>query len=155
VTSKLQDELKQTKPWSCLEEEALLNIARTSAVVEHTLGQVLKRFAITSTQYNILRILRGAGRAGLCRNEVGERLVRSVPDVTRLLDRMEEMELIDRTRDGSDRRFVTTRITAKGLALVDELDAPLQEFQRDILAHMDEHQLRTLIALLETVRARP
>lgn len=154
MTSKLQKELKQSKPWRGLEEEAILNIARTSAVLEHALGQVLKRFSITSTHYNVLRILRGAGSGGLCRNEVGERLVRSVPDVTRLLDRMEELELIDRSRDGSDRRFVTTRITANGLKVVDALDAPLLEFQRTVLAHMDEKQLRTLIDLLEAVRER-
>src|SRR5215218_10993455 len=101
----LQDELKQRKPWS-LEEEAYLNISRTAAVLEHALVQALKPFDITPTQYNVLRILRGAGPDGLCRNEVGERLVRRVPDVTRLLDRMEDGGLIARRRGKDDRRYV-------------------------------------------------
>src|SRR4051794_8759267 len=94
----LQSELKQTKPFRSLEEEAPLNIARTAAVLEHALAQALKPYDITPTQYNVLRILRGAGRDGLCRNEVGERLVTRVPDVTRLLDRMEEQGLLARER---------------------------------------------------------
>ena len=98
----LQEELKQSKPFHSLEEEAFLNIARTHAVLEHALAQALKPFDITPTQYNVLRILRGAGADGLCRNEVGERLVRRVPDVTRLLDRMEEMGLVGRVRGGED-----------------------------------------------------
>src|SRR3954447_23115731 len=105
----LQEELKQRKPW-ILEEEAFLNISRTAAVLEHSLVQALKPFDITPTQYTVLRILRGAGHDGLCRNEVGERLVRRVPDVTRLLDRMEDTGLLARTRDGDDRRYVTARI---------------------------------------------
>ena len=118
----LQDELKQNKPWCCLEEEATLNISRTAAVLEHALVQALKPFDITPTQYNVLRILRGAGPDGLCRNEVGERLVRRVPDVTRLLDRMEETGLLARVRDGEDRRYVTARISPQGLALLERLD---------------------------------
>lgn len=152
MASRLQDELKQTRPWESLEEEVILNIARTYAVLDHAVAQVLKPHGITPTQYNVLRILRGAGPIGLCRNEVGERLIRPVPDVTRLLDRMEEMGLITRRRDESDRRFVTTVITDQGLALLAELDAPILEFHRVRLAHLTESQMRAAIELLEGVR---
>jgi DNA-binding MarR family transcriptional regulator len=153
MSPRLQEELKQTRPWSCLEEEATLGIARTAAVLEHALTQALKPHEITPTQYNVLRILRGAGSDGLCRNEVGERLIRRVPDVTRLLDRMEQMQLIDRRRAGDDRRFVTTHITQKGLALLAELDQEIVHFHQKRLAHLDDAQLRTLVGLLEIIRA--
>lgn len=154
VSPRLQDELKQVRPWGSVEEEAALNIARTAAVLDHALAQELKPFSITPTQYNVLRILRGAGPDGLCRNEVGERLIRRVPDVTRLLDRMEEMKLIDRRRDDDDRRFVTTYITKKGLAVLDELDERLPVVHRAQLGHLSESRLRALIALLEEARSR-
>src|ERR671919_2703586 len=109
MTKTLREELKMSKPFRSVEEEAVLSIARTAAVLEHTASEGLKAFDLTVTQYNVLRILRGAGEAGLCRNEVGERLVTKVPDVTRLLDRMEAGGLIVRERGAQDRRFVATR----------------------------------------------
>ena len=147
----LQEELKQRKPWS-VEEEAFLNIARTAAVLEHALVQALKPFDITPTRSNVLRILRGAGADGLCRNEVSERLVRRVPDVTRLLDRMEETGLLVRARDDVDRRYVTARISAQGLAVLERLDQEINRIHRNQLGHVDRKQLRRLIALLTTVR---
>ncbi len=117
IARGLQEELKQSKPFTCTEEEAYLNIMRTAALLDHALAQALKPYDITGTQYNVLRILRGAGADGLSRNAVGERLVRSVPDVTRLLDRMEELGWIVRERGSSDRRYVNTTITKKGLEL--------------------------------------
>jgi len=152
MSPRLQDELKQTRPWASLYEEAALNIARTAAVLEHTLAQTLKPHGITPTQYNVLRILRGAGGDGLCRNEVGERLIRPVPDVTRLLDRMEEQGLIDRRRSDTDRRFVTTCITPQGVALLEQLDGPILRFHQSCLAHLAEDQLAVLIEILETAR---
>jgi DNA-binding MarR family transcriptional regulator len=148
----LREELKQTKPWGSLEEETTLNISRTSALVDHALSQGLKPFHITPTQYNVLRILRGAGPEGLCRNEVGERLIRRVPDVTRLLDRMEQIGWIARVRGSEDRRFVTTHIVPKGLALLDKLEATVRAIHREQLGHLDERQLRQLVALLTAAR---
>lgn len=152
MSPRLQEELKQTRPWGSLQEEVTLNISRTAAVLEHAMAKALKPFGVTPTQYNVLRILRGAGELGLCRNEVGERLIRSVPDVTRLLDRMEELDLIERRRSGSDRRFVTTVITSRGLALVNELDGKVLLFHEERLAALTEGQLRTVIELLESIR---
>jgi DNA-binding MarR family transcriptional regulator len=154
MANGLRDELKQGRPFRSLEEEALLSIVRTAAVFEHDLAQALRPYGITPTQYNVLRILRGAGDEGLCRNEVGERLVRRVPDVTRLLDRMEEMGLITRARQGADRRYVTTRIAAAGLALVERIDGDICGIHRAELGHLDEPSLRKLIGLLSRVRSR-
>jgi DNA-binding MarR family transcriptional regulator len=152
MSPRLHEELKQSKPFKSLEEEAVLNVARTAAVLEHQITQALKPHDITPTQYNVLRILRGAGSNGLCRNEVGERLIRRVPDVTRLLDRMEHAGLIDRLREGDDRRFVTARLTTKGLALVDDLDARVQAVNKALVGHLGADKLQRLVNLLEAAR---
>jgi DNA-binding MarR family transcriptional regulator len=151
----LRDELKMTRPFRSVEEEAILNIARTAAVIEHTGADALKPFNLTITQYNVLRSLRGAGGEGLCRNEVGERLVTRVPDVTRLLDRMEAAGLIVRQRGGADRRFVSTRITEKGLRLLEKIDRELPAIHARQLGHVGQKRLRELIGLLEEVRNAP
>lgn len=148
----LREELKMNRGFKSLEEEAVLSIARTAALIEHIGGEGLKRFDLTITQFNVLRILRGAGEAGLCRNEVGERLVRRVPDVTRLLDRMEAVGLITRVRGTDDRRYVTTRITDKGLSLLEKIDRELPAIHNRQLGHMSQKHLRELIDLLEEVR---
>lgn len=150
--AKLQDELRQSKPFRAVEEEAYLNIVRTAAVLEHTLAQALKPLEITPTQYNVLSILRGAGAEGLCRNEVGCRLVASMPDVTRLLDRMEDLGLIVRERSTEDRRMVSTRLTKKGLDLVSRADAKVVEAHGRQFRGLDRKTLKTLITTLEEVR---
>lgn len=151
---KLQEELKQAKPFKRVEEEAFLSIMRTAAVLDHAMSQALKPHGVTPTQYNVLRILRGAGADGLCRNEVGERLVTAVPDVTRLLDRMEELGLIVRHRGSEDRRFVTTRLSKKGADLVNKLDARICEVHDGLLGHVDRRHLETLVELLGEIRDR-
>ena len=149
---KLQDELRQAKPFRAVEEEAYLSIVRTAAVLEHTLAQALKPLEITPTQYNVLSILRGAGPTGLCRNEVGCRLVTAMPDVTRLLDRMEDVGLIVRERSKTDRRQVATRLTKKGHELVARADAKVIEAHERQFQGVDRRTLRTLIGALEEVR---
>lgn len=143
------------KPFKSVEEEAILSIARTAAVLEHAGAEALKPFDLTITQYNVLRILRGAGGDGLCRNEVGERLVTKVPDVTRLLDRMETAGLIVRERGSEDRRVVATRITEKGLKLLEKIDRELPEIHGRQLGHVSHKRLRELISILEEVRNAP
>jgi len=101
----------------------------------------------------VLRILRGAGAGGLCRNEIRDRLVSQVPDVTRLLDRLESSGLIERERGTEDRRLVSTRITPAGLSLLDRLDEPVVEMHRQLLGHLSEAQLRSLIDLLAAARS--
>jgi DNA-binding MarR family transcriptional regulator len=134
--------------------EALLSILRTAAVIDHHLAEVLKPFGITTTQYNVLRILRGAGQKGLCGREVAERLVSEVPDVSRLLDRTEDLGLIRRERDPEDRRHVTARITDKGLAVLEKSTPALEASQRHRFGRLDPEGLQRLIAALEDVRSR-
>lgn len=148
----LRSEIKQSKPFGSLEQEAQLNIERTAAVLGHAFAEALKPYGITPTQYNALRILRGAGKDGLCRNEVRDRLIAQVPDVTRLLDRLEEIGLIERERGTADRRLVTTRITAEGGALLRSLDEPIAEVHKRHLGHMTHKQLKTLNELLTLAR---
>lgn len=148
----LEAEIKQGKPFKSIREEALLNLVRTAAELEHQGTQFLKPFGLTLTQYNVLRILRGSGADGLCRNAVGARLVRQVPDVTRLLDRMEESGLITRERGDVDRRYVTTRLTAEGLDLVTRLDEEITTLHERQFGHLSARELRSLVELLEHVR---
>lgn len=148
----LRTELKLKKPFASLREEAVLSIMRTAAEIEHGGESMLKPCGITSTQYNVLRILRGAEPAGLCRSEISDRLVRRVPDVTRLLDRLEDMHLIQRTRGGDDRRYVTTRITGDGLKLLADLQPTVEALHRAQLGHMSDAQLKQLIHLLGAAR---
>jgi DNA-binding MarR family transcriptional regulator len=155
MASTLRDEIRQRRPFDSPEQEALLAIERTGAVLMHAFADSLKTYGITPTQYNVLRILRGAGQEGLCRNDIRDRLVSPVPDVTRLLDRMEEGRLVERERAEVDRRVVTTRITREGLALLKRLDAPVAESHQRQLGHLSATQLRTLIALLAAARAGP
>lgn len=150
--TQLQAEIKQTRPFRSLEQEAYLSLGRTWSVLEHKVAEALKPHGITPTQYNVLRILRGAGQEGLCRNEVMERMIARVPDATRLLDRMEAGGLTERERSSEDRRFVTTRITKKGLQLLADLDEVIQDLHRRQFAGLDEGALRTLIDVLGLAR---
>jgi DNA-binding MarR family transcriptional regulator len=153
MPSRLQAEIKQSKPFPSPMAEALLSILRTAAVIEHHLAEVLKPFGITTTQYNVLRILRGAGQKGMCGREVAERLVSKVPDVSRLLDRSEDLGLIRRERDPEDRRHVTARITDKGLAVLEKSTPALEAIQRRRFGRLDPEGLQRLITALEDVRS--
>lgn len=148
----LRTEIKQTRPFGSLQEEAYLSVIRTAAMLSHSFNDALKDRGITGTQYNALRVLRGAGEKGLCRNEVRDRLVARVPDATRLLDRLERMGLIERERGDGDRRFVTTRITLAGLSLLADLDEPTLALHHRQFGDAGEAELRTLVAVLERVR---
>ena len=152
MPASLQSELRQRKPFSCLEQEAMISIARTAALLEHDTAEALKPHGLTPTQYNALRILRGAEPEGLCRNEVRDRLIARVPDATRLLERLEEMKLLARCREGDDRRFVRARITEEGLALLATLDSVVEQLHRRQLGHLGARKLRTLVDLLADAR---
>lgn len=152
MSSGLREELRQAKPFKSVHEEAHLNIVRTAAVLTDEFERMIKPHGITATQYNVLRILRGSDKHGLCRNEVRDRLLTRMPDATRLLDRMERAGLISRERETDDRRLVTTRLTKKGRQIVDELDAAVARQHRSRLQHMSEKQLTALNELLTLVR---
>jgi len=150
----LQSELKRSKPFTSPEQEAMLSVAGTAARLDHEMIEVLKPHGLTPTQYNALRILRGAGAEGLCRNEVRDRLIARVPDATRLLDRLEDTGLVVRGREGEDRRFVRARITRRGLDLLARLDDVVIDLHRRQLGHLGARKLRTLIDLLAEARDR-
>jgi DNA-binding MarR family transcriptional regulator len=152
MPTTLRDELRQGKPFTSLREEALLSIARTEAVARENLERVLGPHDLSMTQYNVLRILRGAGATGLCRNDIGERLIARMPDVSRLLDRMEAAGLVHRFRSTEDRRLVNTTLTPQGKALVNKLDSEVARYQKAQVGHLTDAQLRSLIELLRLVR---
>ncbi|MEP6835912.1 MAG: MarR family transcriptional regulator [Gemmatimonas sp.] len=152
MTPDLRSELRQRKPFDSLQQDAHLNLVRTFALLQDAFEQLFKPYGISNTQYNVLRILRGAESGGLCRNELRERLLTRMPDVTRLLDRMEEVGLIARERVTTDRRQVSTRLTKQGRRLVDDLDdVVLAEHQRT-LGHLNKTELNSLIELLSRAR---
>jgi DNA-binding MarR family transcriptional regulator len=154
MTPSLQTEIRQRKPFASLEQEASLSISRSAALLEHAAAEALKPHGLTPTQYNALRILRGSEPEGLCRNEVRDRLIARVPDATRLLERLEEMALVVRTREGDDRRFVRARITRAGLDLLALLDPVVEQLHRRQLGHLGERKLRALVDLLAETRDR-
>jgi DNA-binding MarR family transcriptional regulator len=155
MSPRLQDEIQQTRPFVNLEDEVLVGLLRTADLALRPLAEVLKGRSLSHAQYNVLRILRGAGPAGLSCREVAERMVTREPDLTRLFDRLERRGLIARGREAKDRRVVVTRITREGLALVDSLDGPTAESARQALGHLGPEALRSLSRLLERVRNVP
>jgi len=152
MSPTLQQDLKQKKPFRSLQQEAYLSVVRTSTALTDAMEELVKSRGISATQYNVLRILRGSDVEGLCRNALRDRMLTRMPDMTRLLDRMEEAGLVVRVREGEDRRMVMTRITAKGRALLDALDAPVMALHRKQMAGLTDAQLRSLSDLLTLVR---
>jgi DNA-binding MarR family transcriptional regulator len=136
-----------------LEAEVFVSLLRTADALARGAEALMKTYELSGTQYNILRILRGAGEEGLACGEVGDRLISRDPDMTRLLDRLEARGLIARAREASDRRVVKTRITEEGLRLLAGLDKPVNDLHRRQLSHLPVKQLRELSALLERARA--
>jgi DNA-binding MarR family transcriptional regulator len=155
MAGRLAKEIQQTKPFASLEEEAALNLARTFEVLQQTLAETLKPYHLTGTQYNVLRILRGAGSVGVTCSQAGERMVNHDPDMTRLLDRLEARKLVERERSREDRRVVITRITKKGLELVDSLDQPMNAVLKQRFGRLGKEKLRELIEMLEGLRNAP
>ena len=142
MPSTLRDELKQTRPFHSIEQEALLSVVRTSAALMDRFELFLRPYGITSTQYNVLRILRGSEPEGLCRNELRDRMLTRMPDVTRLLDRMEESGLVERARDNEDRRMVSTRITKKALELLTTLDPVVADNEKHFFSGISRDRSR-------------
>ena len=134
-------------------ESAFLGLVRAAGACMRGVERLLKRHGLTAAQYNILRILRGAGERGACGREIAGQLITAEPDITRLLDRMEKRGLIARQRDAKDRRFVTARITRSGLETLAALDAPVAELHRRQLGSLSGAELKQLSAATEKLRA--
>ena len=152
MVPRLQDELQQTKPFANLESEAYLNLVRTVDCLTRQVCEPLRAEGLSGPQYNVLRILRGAGDEGRTCGEIAARMVSSDPDVTRLLDRLAKRGWLTRTRDESDRRVVRARLSPAGHELLAQLDEPLNDAHRAALGHLGEARLRQLIDLLEAAR---
>ena len=150
--STLQEEIKQSKPFSHLKEELWLNLSRTAAAVGHQIEQQLRPHGLSPTQYNVLRILRGAGAAGLCQYEIGDRLVAQVPDVPRILDRMERAGWVRRERGMTDRRVVNASLTPTGLELLRHLDEPLVVMMAGMFGGLTEAEMERMNHLLVAAR---
>jgi DNA-binding MarR family transcriptional regulator len=148
--TKSQSELR---PTACPEEEAFLELIRTTDMLSRRLTQVLKSEDLSPNQYNVLRILRGAPD-GLPCGEIGNRMITRDPDITRLLDRLEKQNLIARSRESRDRRVVMAHITPAGLELLARLDEPVRETHRRQLGHLGRERLRKLTELLRDGRER-
>jgi MarR family 2-MHQ and catechol resistance regulon transcriptional repressor len=154
MSTTLADEIKQAKPFISVKEELWLNLSRTTGAIGHGIEQRLRPRGLSPTQYNVLRILRGAGEAGLCQYEIRSRLVAQVPDVPRILERMEKAGWITRVRGETDRRMVIASATAEGLRLVEELDRPMVEWMESLFSELEEPEMEVLNEMLVRARAK-
>ncbi len=150
----LKEEIQQTT-YLEPEVEAYLNLIRTADVLHSEANALMRQFETTQPQYNVLRILRGAGEAGLCGRDIHERMVTRDSDMTRLLDNLERKELVTRVRCEQDRRVVHAHVTQAGLDLLERMEKPMLELKEDQFKHISPNKLRSLSRLLEEVRNRP
>ncbi len=150
--SVLKREIAQERPFSSPAEEALLNLLRTSDCLHRAMQRKTRAWGVTSTQYNVLRILRGSHPQGLTCSSIGDRMITAEPDITRLLARLKALKLIRQQRDKRDKRVIWTQISPSGLALLAEMDPLVQQFPKELLGHLENEQLTSLIGLLELAR---
>ncbi len=147
----LQRELKKKKPFEVPEQEALLNLLRTSDQLQIRFSRLFRRFGLTPQQYNILRILRGEG-SPLPILEVASRMITVVPGITGLIDRLEGAGLVNRKRCDNDRRVVYVCLADKAVSLLADIDQPLIDLHKELLGHLDREELESLSRLLEKAR---
>jgi DNA-binding MarR family transcriptional regulator len=150
----LKLEIAQERPFASLEEEALLNLLRTSDCLNRAFHLRTREWGVTSTQYNVLRILRGAHPKGLTCAAIGSRMIAAEPDITRLLARLKALKLIRQRRDIHDRRSVWTEISQAGLDLLKEMDPVILRLPRELLGGLSQTELAEMIRLLELARGR-
>jgi DNA-binding MarR family transcriptional regulator len=150
--AELKMEIAQERPFASLEEEALLNLLRTSDGLNRAVQLKARPWGVTSTQYNVLRILRGAQPQGLTCSAIGSRMIAAEPDITRLLARLKALKLIRQRRDRQDKRVVWTQISGSGLALLEEMEPVILRLPGELLGHVSQAELTELIWLLELVR---
>jgi DNA-binding MarR family transcriptional regulator len=149
----LKLEIAQEKPFASTEEEALLNLLRTADCLNRAFHLKTREWGVTSTQYNVLRILRGAHPGALTCAAIGSRMIAAEPDITRLLGRLKALKLIRQRRDSEDRRVLWTEISAAGLALLKKMDPVILRLPAELLGHLDQAEVAELIRLLELARS--
>ncbi len=147
----LQQEIKKKQPFEWPEQEAILNILRTGDQFQNRFGRLFRQYGLTSSQYNVLRILRGEGRPMPCL-EIAERMIQVVPAITGLIDRLELQELVARNRATDDRRVVYIELTPKAVRVLGDLDGPVQDLNRTLIGHLTARELKELSHLLEKAR---
>ncbi len=155
MAKTIQDEIKQNKPLGSLEEKAFVALLRTADQLQWRVAEMLKPHGLSPTQYNAMRILRGAGVEGLACSEIGQRMINRDPDITRLLDRLERSGLIRRSREQKDRRVIKAHITPAGLDLLKSIDREVEKFHHNLLGHLGRERLESLIAALDAARQTP
>lgn len=148
----LRHEIKQERPFTSAEEEALLNLFRTADCIQREFHRRTRDWGISSTQYNVLRILRGAHPGGLTCSEIGNRMITADPDITRLLGRLKVRKLVRQQRDRRDRRVLWTHISEAGINLLKQIDPVIQEIPKELLRHLNEEQVAKFTELLELAR---
>lgn len=149
--SRLQQELRKKRPLDSPDQEAILNILRTSDQFQNRLGRLFREFDLTHSQYNVLRILRGEGKPMPCL-EIGDRMIQVVPAMTGLLDRLEKQGLIQRERCTQDRRVIYVTLTESALNLLKRMDGPVNELHKQLIGHLTQAELKELSHLLEKAR---
>lgn len=150
----IRTEIKQRRPFPSPHQEALVALIRTADMLRRVVGGVVEPHRITAQQYNVLRILRGAGAEGLPTLEIAERMIEQTPGITRLIDRLESKQLVARERSSTDRRCVFCRITPAGLDLLARLDAPVEDASGLSLASLTKRELALLVEMLDRARER-
>lgn len=150
-STQLQHELKKKLPFDLPEQEATLNIIRTSDQFQNRFGRLFRQFGLTSSQYNVLRILRGEGKPMPCL-EIADRMIQVVPAMTGLIDRLEVQELVKRDRCLQDRRVIFIELTNKGLEILKQIDEPVMDLHRKLVGHLTRTELKELSRLLEKCR---
>jgi MarR family transcriptional regulator, organic hydroperoxide resistance regulator len=152
--SQLQREIRQGKPFRSRDQEVVVALLRTADLVRRTVGRALEPHDITIQQYNVLRILRGAGEQGLPTLEIADRMIEQAPGVTRLLDRLELKGLVRRQRCAQDRRQVLCWLTPAGLELVERLDEPVDSADAEAVAMLTPEEQERLLRMLDAIRSR-
>lgn len=153
MAGRISGEIRQTRPFGSLEREATVTLLRTGDVLHHTVESALRPWGLSPEQYNVLRILRGAGEQGLPTLEIGERMVEHAPGITRLLDRLEVKGLVRRQRCPQDRRQVLCWLTPAGAGLVERLDEPVDSADAEAVSMLAPEEQERLLRLLDAVRA--
>lgn len=151
TTNKLQNELKKKRPFDLPEQEAALNLLRTSDLIQNRFLRLFRQFGLTPSQYNVLRILRGEAKPMPCL-EIAERMIQVVPAITGLIDRLEKQALVQRDRSTEDRRVIYIVLTESGKKILAELDEPVRNLHQELLGHMTGTELKELSRLLEKAR---
>jgi len=150
--SAIQTELRQSKPFRSIAQEATIALLRTASVVSRAVARVVEPSGLSLAQYNALRIIRGAGTGGIPTLSIRERMIDEGTTITRLLDKLDDAGLVRRERSYPDRRQVLCFVTDGGRKLLDSLDPPVNAMDEDVVASLDESQLETFVELLDTVR---